>query len=407
MAGDADHVENMAMIHFCFDDVASSPTLGYPNLAKPGLAPDDFDLTWPRTIPLRLLMYLRHANIAFSVHSMQDAPPGSWYPVAMAWHDHAQDYFALMSEPLQQRMRQGQVRVLFYYHEGDNPAVMHNIMEQHRHTHDLPEGCYLFVCANSAAQRLRHFWYFDDHEYFFRYINRRQTATPATEVSRPFRFTALNRTHKWWRASVMADLVYQEVLDHSLWSYNTQCSINDCEQDNPLELDSRPQWRSELARFMSAGPYVCDSLDSAAHNDHRRVAHDLYQDSYCHLIFETHFDADGSAGAFLTEKTYKCIKFGQPFVLIGCAGSLAALRAQGYRVFDHAIDNRYDEISNNTARWNYLRRVIRDLSRQDLHAWYLDCLADVQHNQIWFEQRWRGLDLEALAQQLTAHHYIV
>jgi hypothetical protein len=40
------------------------------------------------------------------------------------------------------------------------------------------------------------------------------------------------------------------------------------------------------------------------------------------LCLETHFDADQSGGAFLTEKTFKPIKHGQMFFVAGPAGSL-------------------------------------------------------------------------------------
>jgi len=49
------------MIHFCYDTM-SDPELGYPNLAKLGLGPDEFDVTWPRAIAFRLLMYLGYAQ---------------------------------------------------------------------------------------------------------------------------------------------------------------------------------------------------------------------------------------------------------------------------------------------------------------------------------------------------------
>jgi hypothetical protein len=139
----------------------------------------------------------------------------------------------------------------------------------------------------------------------------------------------------------MADLKKLGVLDRSMWSYNTQCTINDQEQDNPLELDSVAGWRHAVKDFVDHGPYFCDSNDDQAHNDHRSVPLHLYHQSYCNLVIETLFDADASGGVFLTEKTFKAIKFGQPFVIIGTAHSLHTLRQQGYRVFDHVIDNFY------------------------------------------------------------------
>jgi len=112
----------------------------------------------------------------------------------------------------------------------------------------------------------------------------------------------------------------------------------------------------------------------------------LYQDSYCHIVIETLFDVDQSGGAFLTEKTYKCIKFGQPFVIAGGPGSIAALRSAGYRMFDHVIDHGYDAIQDNNLRWQALRQEIQRLRSLDLHSLFLRCMADLQHNQDLYQQ---------------------
>jgi len=198
----------------------------------------------------------------------------------------------------------------------------------------------------------------------------------------------------------MADLLRSDVLNRSLWSYNTQCSIDDREDDNPLELDNVAGWRDAVKDFVSQGPYFCDSDDDQSHNDHRNVPVSLYQDSYCHLVLETLFDADQSGGAFLTEKTYKAIKFGQPFVIIGTAHSLRILRQQGYRTFDHVIDNTYDEITDNTQRWLAIRKSVLEIKLQDMHQWFLKCLPDIEHNQQIFRDA-QGASLNTIQRKLS------
>ena len=368
------------MITFCFDYLGDHG-IGYPNLAQPGLSPDEFDNTWPKVLPLRLLTYFKRESIEVSINLVDEAPIGAWYPVALAWHDFDCDYFDLMTSSVHHRLRTKEIRVLFYYHEGDHPGRIQQRLDSLCHKHRLPEDCYLFVSANSAAKKLPRCRYFNDHEYFFSYINRYQSVLPANQLPRTAEFTALNRIHKWWRASVMSDLYHHKILERSLWSYNTTCVIQDNELDNPLELDSVEGWRDWLRNFLAGGPYICDHLDDRAHNDHRHVNTDLWTKSYCHLIIETLFDVDNSGGAFLTEKTFKCIKFGQPFVIIGPAGSLEILREQGYKVFDHCIDNSYDLIPNNTQRWLAVKQAIQQIQQQDMHRWFIDCLDDVTHNQ--------------------------
>lgn len=371
------------MIHFCFDRL-SSENLGYPNLAQADLAPDAFDHTYPRSIPFRLPTYFDHYSVKHQCHTVDTAPSGSWYPVGLGWHDFDCDYFALI--PRLDLVRSARIRVLFYYHEGDNPERIKQRLDSLCVQHQLPSNCYLFVSANTAAKELGNFIYFPEHEFFFRYLNRRQAPTPITAQPRTYDFTALNRVHKWWRASVMSDLNHSGLLHNSLWSYNTECLIDDQEQDNPIQVDTMPGWRARIHQFLADGPYVCDTADSTAHNDHRGVNTYLYQDSYCNLSIETLFDVDQSGGAFITEKTYKCFKFAQPFVLIGPHGSLQALRDVGYRVFDNIIDNSYDTIQDNTRRWFAVKKAIVKIKEMGMHEFYQQCIPDLKHNQQWFER---------------------
>lgn len=394
------------MINFCYDSLGPNPDLGYPNLAQPALQSDEFDTTWPRVLPLRLLMYLQQFGHAFKSWHISQAPHRSWYPIALGWHDFDCDYFDLISAMAKHRARSKEIRFLFYYHEGDHPGRIRQRFDLLCDQHCLPRSCYLFVSANSAATQYENFLYFNDHEYFLSYINRRQSAIPAESAVRAYQFTALNRTHKWWRAAIMSDLHHRGVLDTSLWSYNTKVTEDDKPEDNPIKLDQQGQWWRLIHHFLSQGPYVCDGTNAAAHNDHRHVNTDLYLKSYCHLVIETLFDADQSGGTFLTEKTYKCTKFGQPFVIIGPPGSLQVLRDSGYRVFDNMIDNSYDQIIDNTERWAAVKKTILDIKTKDMHQWYLGCLDDVRHNQWNFATKNQGA-LDHLVQRLTANTHFI
>jgi hypothetical protein len=185
----------------------------------------------------------------------------------------------------------------------------------------------------------------------------------------------------------MADLLRNGVLDHSLWSYNTTMTTGEDFSDNPIEIDSIPDLRHDLHEFVESGPRYVDGADDIAHNDHSRVNTNLFFATHMSLILETHFDADQSQGTFLTEKTFKAIKYGHPFVIIGPPGSLAQLRADGYRVFDHAIDNSYDEVIDNTERWNCVRRAIIQIKEQGVEHVARLCQKDVEHNRELFSVR--------------------
>jgi hypothetical protein len=69
----------------------------------------------------------------------------------------------------------------------------------------------------------------------------------------------------------------------------------------------------------------------------------------------------------LTEKTFKAIALGMPFVLVAPAGSLAYLREYGFRTFDSVWDESYDQETDDFLR---LERVTRLLADIDAMSWH-------------------------------------
>jgi hypothetical protein len=142
-----------------------------------------------------------------------------------------------------------------------------------------------------------------------------------------------------------------------------------------------------MHEFVLDGPFHCDLLNKHQQNNHHVVNTELYTQSYFQIIIETHLDADQSGGAFITEKTWKPIKYGQPFVVIGPMGTLAALRSAGYNVFDDVLDNTYDTIKNTTERYIAVRKLLLSMQEQGVAALFKKCQAAVEHNQLNFESR--------------------
>lgn len=386
---------------FCFDRLAQ-PGIGYPNLAQGAAVPftpswREFDQHYPQVVPLRLLMYLDWLGIDYETVLVQDATPDSWYPIAFSWFNFELDYIDLIPKNTLEAIRNQRVRILFYYHEADNPGNIKRRIDDLIVRHQLPSDCYCFVSANTASRNLKNFLYWSEHELFFGFVNRTQPCSPIP-MDRPYDFTVLSRWHKSWRLSVMADLHRAGCLVNSLFSYDTEF-VPDPDDQNPIESDSYPDWQSAIKEFVAHGPYRCDNLDRKQNNDHHLVNTELYTASRCHIVLETHFDADGSGGTFFTEKTFKCLKYGQPFVIVGPPNSVAELRHMGYRVFDHVIDHGYDNIIDNTQRWFRLRESIKQIQQADSKDWIKQCWNDIIHNQEVFATRNRKL-VDELSKQL-------
>lgn len=336
---------------------------------------------WPYTVPCELLEHCNTHGLDYELTALKDwIDCSGFYVVGLGFFNFDIDYFSLMPSTVLQALTQKHLKILFYYHEGDNPHHIKQRLDALCQQHALDLNCYCFVSGNTIADAVKNFAWFPDHELLYWHRNHNVKATRIHTMPRSKEFTVLNRTHKWWRATIMTDLVSSGILDRSYWSYRTDIGINDNFEDNPLELDVLGL-RDKLQTFVNGTPYMCDQLNSDQHNDHSVVVDEHFSNSYCSIVLETHFDADGSLGAFLTEKTFKCLKHGHPFVIAGGPGSLATLRNLGYRTFDHVIDNSYDLEYNNTQRWIKLKQAIVKIQQQDMHQWFEQCLPDIVHNQ--------------------------
>jgi hypothetical protein len=69
--------------------------------------------------------------------------------------------------------------------------------------------------------------------------------------------------------------------------------------------------------------------------------HNYYRTSMIGVVTETYYGNDKFQG-FITEKTWKCIAFKRPFIVISNAYFLKTLRSYGYKTFDGLIDESYD-----------------------------------------------------------------
>ena len=361
----------------------------YPNLAPMMDASNGYHGmgdTYPYIIPCRLLYFCQDHGYPMSIiYINQPIPDNAYYPVGIGWFDFSQDYFASMSTQVLTLLRKKQLRVLFYYHEGDNPVHektrLDSLCEQHR----LPADCYRFVSGNTACETVPNFVYFADHELFYWrngvvWNDRPQPGCTVHVNPRSHQFTLLSRIHKWWRSTIVSYFHKEHLLDSSYWSYGN-VDIGDQYRDNPIRIHAFSGLAAYMDQFLSEGPYTCDTLTAEAHNCHGTLVPEHFENSYCHLVLETFFDADGSGGAFLTEKTFKPIRHGQPFVIFGTPHSLTTLRRLGYRTYDQYIDNSYDNVVDNTERFIKLISTVNKLSQQDLHAWYQRLAKDAEYNQ--------------------------
>jgi hypothetical protein len=85
----------------------------------------------------------------------------------------------------------------------------------------------------------------------------------------------------------------------------------------------------------------------------------------------------------LTEKTFKPIAMGMPFVLSAPMGSLAYLKQYGFKTFDTVWDEDYDNAKDDTLRVIQLSELLQKLDQQteqQKNEMFKQCIPIIEHN---------------------------
>jgi len=375
------------MVKFCIEKIINDKP--YPNLAQLDAVPytqkwREFSVNSPFSEPVMLIEHLCEHNIEHKIVTLDKADKDTFYPIALSFFDFSIDWFSLMSEKLIKKLKNRNIKILFYYSEGDNPYRIDEHLLKQCLEYDIPREQILFVISNTAAKTLPYFYYVTDDELLFRFRNSEVTPVEYHEHDRDKKYTALVRMHKYWRANIMATLWQQRLDTQGYFGYGNEITADETENDNPIEVDNYAGLRQKTRNFIAGLPFVADSLSSDEHNNHTLSVSEHFSNAYFNIVIESHMDVDQSNGVLLTEKTFKPIKNAQPFIIFGAKGSLKLLRDMGYKTFDDVLDNSYDEIENTTERFKTAIDMVLNLLDNPsflLKDIYIKCKEDIIHNQ--------------------------
>jgi len=375
------------MVKICIEKIINDKP--YPNLAKLDAVPytqkwREFSVNSPFSEPVMLIEHLCEHNIEHKIVTLDKADKDTFYPIALSFFDFSIDWFGLMSEKLIKKLKNRNIKILFYYSEGDNPYRIDEHLLKQCLEYDIPREQILFVISNTAAKTLPYFYYVTDDELLFRFRNSEVTPVEYHEHDRDKKYTALVRMHKYWRANIMATLWQQRLDTQGYFGYGNEITADETENDNPIEVDNYAGLRQKTRNFIAGLPFVADSLSSDEHNNHTLSVSEHFSNAYFNIVIESHMDVDQSNGVLLTEKTFKPIKNAQPFIIFGAKGSLKLLRDMGYKTFDDVLDNSYDEIENTTERFKTTIDMVLNLLDNPsflLKDIYIKCKEDIIHNQ--------------------------
>ena len=189
-------------------------------------------------------------------------------------------------------------------------------------------------------------------------------------TDRPYKFLFLNgrgRKHRQFLLGALSD-----VLDQAIWTNLDSAAGEIKVLDSKYEVD----FYRNATNLPNHG-FIKYQLFNNEWGDIYLNARP-YNDSYFSLITETVFDYPYS---FRTEKLWKPIAIGHPFIVASSCGYYRDLQKLGFRTFGHLIDESFDLVDNNQQRLEHIARVVKNLCSQDLPAFITAAEETCKYNQ--------------------------
>jgi hypothetical protein len=179
-------------------------------------------------------------------------------------------------------------------------------------------------------------------------------------------FLSLNRRPKWYRILLSA------IAERSGWGDDTFLSFGgvsleadflDWHTQIPKAVEAIAALTSaniseeDVLEFVKKGAINLDQDFGSSHTTGSMAYHSndsifpFFARSFMSIITETYYTSD-IFDTSLTEKTFKPIALGHPFILLSTPGSLGELRSLGYETFSPFIDETYDTITDPVQRFD-------------------------------------------------------
>lgn len=213
------------------------------------------------------------------------------------------------------------------------------------------------------------------------------------KTNKPYKFLFLNGRARWHRKFLIERFELTGLLKHSLYT----CLEGKGFHDDILRLEyngTNLMAKDRPFKFLPKEyevPDVIDNLDKEYDKDYF-IKYDLfkgiwqdgvlyttpYQDTYFSLVTETVLKYPYS---MRTEKIYKCILMGHPWICASNVGFYRDIRNMGFKTFDKLIDESFDLIENNQDRMERLAQTVEDLCRQDLNKFLMEAKEICLYNQ--------------------------
>lgn len=262
--------------------------------------------------------------------------------------------FSCISKNYLDDVRNSKSKILiFFIYEGYSGTKNNNhfeTIEKWRIDSDLPINSVYYVCGNLMSNKIvesRNLGFRAKGIHYFepwnRYDDDLVKFTPSEDK---YLFLSYNRHPRLHRIKFANELIKEDLINDGLMSLN--------------KLNEVPNWAEQksIDFFTNNLPMTIDSLPELKYNLACNITKVDYERTFISIVTET-LTTEGTL--FFSEKIWKPIMVGHPFIIFGNQNSLKYLKSLGYKTFDKWIDESYDDEVDEDVRCRLIVNEIKKL----------------------------------------------
>jgi hypothetical protein len=296
------------------------------------------------------------------------------------------------------RNNKAKILLLFLYegYSGMKGNEDFEMIEKWRLESNLPENSIYYLCGNLLSNNIvkeRNLGFIAKGISYFEPWNKyKGDIIEFKPIDEKYLFLSYNRQYRHQRIRFIIDLFEKNLIYKGLISIN---KINHI----PFEVSD------EIKDFFNNNtPIVIDTMPELKYNLAVNITIEDYERTFLSVVTETLVD-EGTL--FFSEKIWKPIMLGHPFMVYGNQHSLKYLKELGFKTFDKWIDESYDNESDRDLR---SKMIVNELERfnnkslDELKQIRIEMFEICQHNfnffKIYYKEKYGEVDESATIRDL-------
>ena len=247
------------------------------------------------------------------------------------------------------RNGKSKILILFIYegYSGTDGNNHFDVIEKWRIESNLPINSVYYVNGNLLSEEIikeKNLGIQSRGVHYFEPWNKYEgSMVKFTPIDDKYLFLSYNRQYRVQRIRFIIDLLEKNLIYKGLISIDKITQL-------PYEV-------SEEVRnfFLNKTPLTIDTMPELKYNLAVNITKEDYERTFISVVTETLVD---NGTLFFSEKIWKPIMVGHPFMVYGNQGSLRYLKTLGFRTFDKWIDESYDDEPDRDRR---SKRIVDEL----------------------------------------------